>query len=177
MTVAAEGMFSQPLNGLAVLLADLEAWQGWCGVAAELIGTPAGAAAAGGHVHLIAHEEDPEASIEDLREGRPHAIVGFTGEFSAEKVTEPPTYEHDGTLELVVADFDRHAGERDNLVDFANRLGSVLAELETVTGADGHLLVTGYRLLEGPARPTAERTAAGELPEVGAVLALDWREA
>ncbi len=174
------GMYSKPLSALAELLADCESFQTWVGVPAENAGTPTGVTAAKERIHFIAYEDpkegEPGDSVEECLANRPLAIVGFGGDAEAERQTEPPSYDHSQTIELSLENAQTGDNERDIFLNFMNNAGDIFAEIEELTGTDGHLLISRHRIIEGPGRPTDQLVAEGELPVIGATWEIEWSQ-
>jgi len=167
MTVTPAGMFSYPLFGLGELIADCSAFQSW--VSADDKG------AAWSNVHYIANDDSDLTGAEALAT-RPFAIVGFSEETEARRETEPPTYDHSGTLELIFEAEVSGDTESDIFLNFTNAVGAIMAEIETKTGRGGHLLVTKYSLFFGPARPSSKARTNGELDIIAMGFLVEWAE-
>jgi|GEM_PF-5704059 len=176
MAVEPTGMFSKPLAAMADLLGECESFQTWVGVAAPDVGTPTGKTQALGRIHYIAYEDDEKDSQDDCLANRPLAIIGFGSGASGERQTEPPSFDHSQTLELSLEAPQTGDSERDIFLNYTNAIGEIVAEIESLTGEDGHLLISSHRIIEGPGRPSDQAQAAGELPVIGATWEFEWSQ-
>jgi len=167
MPVTPSGMISFPLAALAELLSECSAFQSWVGAA--------GAAEALGSVKYLSQDDDADSDSDD----RPLAVVGWSDDFEAVRDSEPPRYDHSGSLELIfeaMADAGGHTTQSDRFFNFANSVGAVMAELEEKSGRNGFLLVNAFRKIAGPGRPSAKALNAGRLDVIGMVFEIDWAE-
>lgn len=132
-TLEAIGPMSEPKEKLVRLVAESQTWQDWCGVV-----TPEAARARIFRNRAVFLNHALE---------RPYAIASWTDDFEyreasgGSKVWLLPA----GTLWLYLTDRYRHPDSENNLLEFENRVGQVLADLAALAGVDDHLAVRNIK--------------------------------
>ncbi len=149
------GLLTLPLANLRTLLAASAAWQSWTGA-----GSPAAAAE---RIYLIGLFPLARSfTLAELQAMRPFAVVdlwtppgGYGGEpWKSDRVAES-AYQDAGKLTLDLV--DEVAPEDANDIAtaklrFLNDCGSVLSDMQNLSGTDAYLTVHRFELFQGPVR-------------------------
>jgi len=176
LRVTPTGIYSLPLVEFGQALAELDAFQTWCG--------ESDAAGARNHIFYVHHADadradgqSKEAYLAAREAIRPIVVVRFGEDDHARLVYTRAGYVRGGTVRLVLEHLtdpdDAGLDTRDAIVQFVNSIGTIMAALEA---ADGIPEIRNYRLSRTPGRLSAAEIAAGGLDTVLAAVDLEWGE-
>lgn len=156
------GPFSLPLTNLQTLLANSATFQDWVDAA--------DADEAKARIYLIAVSEGSYT--------RPYALIS-TGDSWERKLTAGGAshcFEPSGSLFLL---FEANVSEanknshRDAELEFANKIGAIISEMETLAGQSGYLAVYSISLKAGPSRSGEdEKDAQGDYYQI--MFEISW---
>ncbi len=166
MTVTALGIFSGPIDSMRELLASLEAFQQWVGVAAGDVGQAAGVAQALARTHRFFLEEDRRTQDLATRKAlRPFVAVRHGPRLHSDGRS------NSGTVAVYFQRvFDETFTEAEDLILFGNELETIRAGL---FGSAGELRATELEIIAPPAiEPESGKDA---LVAVGCVLGIGWQ--
>ena len=180
MTVTATNILSKPLDHLRTLLSHCKTLQAWVGVTGDDLGAAAGIAVAAARIHLIEFSESPTATKVVRAAYRPLVQIGWSG-LTARPDSEPAEYfHHEGDLlacfEQVEPAGDGITTQTDIWLTFANTIGSILEEAESLSGTGTYLHLSGWRKGMGPGRVSEVCEAGGELALYQANFEFQWSE-
>ncbi len=181
MTVEPANIFSKPLVHLRTLLSNCESFQAWVGVTGDDLGQAAGIAAAEARIHLLEFSENPTDTKATRAASRPLALIGWGSSASARPDSEPADYfHHEGdltaTFEQVEPSGAGISTQTDKWMTFANAIGAILEEAESLSGTGTYLHLSGWRKAKGPGRFNETVEAGGELALYQINIECEWTE-